>query len=110
MRTIFINIASIVTLTAALTLAAVPSKRLNPPPKTNAKKATVFKNSIANKRDKAKNVAALEKERATLLNKYQQRTRRMQSLRDRNQSLVASITRLENELEITTVRQQALQA
>jgi len=104
------TVGALIALTTALSLNAAPTNRPLPQKKTNAKKAVPAKKMAAKKYDDAKSVAVLEKERSTLLNKYQQRTRRMQNLRERNQSLVASITRLETELETATVRQQALQA
>jgi len=67
-------------------------------------------NLQVDKKTKDKLVAALEKERVALLNRYKQRELHTQSLREKNKSLVASVSKLENELETAAIRQQAIQA
>jgi len=59
---------------------------------------------------KEKLVASLEKERASLLNRYKQRVEHTQNLREKNKSLVASVSQLESELATAAVRKQALRA
>jgi len=67
-------------------------------------------NLQVDKQTQGKLVAALEKERTALLNRYKQREQHTQSLREKNQSLAASVSKLENELETANMRQEALQA
>ena len=67
-------------------------------------------NLQVDKKTKGKLVAALEKERTSLLNRYKQREQHTQSLREKNKSLVASVSKLETELETAAMRKQAVQA